>query len=55
LPADSSVGFRLGISVCEDAEIVDLSAPYGVLLVACRWDPSLDVFTLAESTGLIGA
>ena len=42
-------GFRLGIYVFEDAEIVDFSAPYGVFSVARRWDPSLDVFFIAES------
>ena len=42
-------GFRLGIYIFEDAEIVDFSAPYGVLSVARRWDPSIDVFFVAES------
>lgn len=33
----------------KDAEIVDFAAPYGVFSVARRFDPSLDVFFLAES------
>ncbi|HUY23679.1 MAG TPA: DJ-1/PfpI family protein [Candidatus Saccharimonadales bacterium] len=55
MPADSTAGFRLGIYVFEDAEIVDFSAPYGVFSVARRWDPSLDVFFIAESMRLIQA
>lgn len=42
-------GFRLGIYVFEDAEIVDFTAPYGVFSVARRWEPSLDVFLVAEA------
>ncbi|MGH7639654.1 MAG: DJ-1/PfpI family protein [Candidatus Dormibacteria bacterium] len=42
-------GFRLGIYVFEDAEIVDFTAPYGVFSVARRWDSSLDVFIIGES------
>lgn len=42
-------GFRLGIYIFEDAEIVDFSAPYGVFSVARRWNPALDVFFIAES------
>ena len=33
----------------KDAEILDFAAPYGVFSVARRFDPSLDVFFLAES------
>ncbi len=43
------VGFRLGIYVFEDVEIVDFAAPYGVFSVARRFDPSLDVFLVAEA------
>ena len=32
-------GFRLGIYVFKDAEIVDFAAPYGVFSVARRFDP----------------
>lgn len=42
-------GFRLGIYVFEDAEIVDFAAPYGVFSVARRFDPTLDAFLVAES------
>ena len=42
-------GFRLGIYVFKDAEIVDYAAPYGVFSVARRLDPSLDAFLIAES------
>ncbi|HZD64725.1 MAG TPA: DJ-1/PfpI family protein [Acidimicrobiales bacterium] len=42
-------GFRLGVYVFEDAEIVDFAAPYGVFAVARRFDPSLDVFLVAEA------
>lgn len=42
-------GFRLGIYVFKDAEVVDFAAPYGVISVARRLDPELDVFMIAES------
>jgi transcriptional regulator GlxA family with amidase domain len=42
-------GFRLGVFVFKDAEIVDFAAPYGVFSVARRFDPELDVFFVAES------
>jgi transcriptional regulator GlxA family with amidase domain len=42
-------GFRLGIYVFEDAEVVDFAAPYGVFSVARRCDPALDVFLVAEA------
>lgn len=42
-------GFRLGIYVFKDAEIVDYAAPHGVFSVARRLDPSLDAFLIAES------
>ena len=42
-------GFRLGIYVFKDAEIVDFAAPYGVFSVARRFDPELDVFFIADS------
>jgi hypothetical protein len=35
-------GFRLGIYIFKDAEIVDFAAPYGVFSVARRFDPELD-------------
>jgi transcriptional regulator GlxA family with amidase domain len=42
-------GFRLGVYVFKDAEVVDYAAPYGVFSVARRLDPELDVFLIAES------
>ena len=42
-------GFRLGIYVFKDAEVMDFAAPYGVISVARRLDPELDVFMIAES------
>ena len=41
-------GFRLGIFVFKDAEILDFGAPYGVFSVARRFDPALDVFFVAS-------
>ena len=42
-------GFRLGIYMCKDLEIIDFAAPYGVFSVARRFDPELDAFFVAES------
>ncbi|MDD5034698.1 MAG: DJ-1/PfpI family protein [Methylococcaceae bacterium] len=42
-------GFRLGIFICKDLEIVDFAAPYGVFSVARRFDPELEAFFIAES------
>jgi len=42
-------GFRLGIYVFKDAEIVDYAAPYGVFSVARRFDPEIDAFLIADS------
>jgi transcriptional regulator GlxA family with amidase domain len=42
-------GFRLGIYVCKDAEIVDFAAPHGVFSVARRFDPELEAFLIAEA------
>jgi transcriptional regulator GlxA family with amidase domain len=42
-------GFRLGIYVFKDAEIVDFAAPYGVWSVARRFDPELDAFLIADA------
>ncbi len=49
-PAQTAkAGFRLGIYVFKDAEIVDFAAPYGVFSVARRYDPELDVFLIADA------
>lgn len=42
-------GFRLGVYVFKDAEIVDYAAPYGVFSVARRLDPELDAFLVADA------
>lgn len=42
-------GFRLGIYVFKDAEIVDFAAPYGVFSVARRYDAELDAFLIADA------
>src|SRR5690242_20839028 len=42
-------GFRLGIYVFKDAEIVDFAAPHGVFSVARRFDPELDAFLVADA------
>src|SRR5215468_11118819 len=42
-------GFRLGIYIFKDAEIVDFAAPHGVFSVARRFDPELDAFTIADA------
>ena len=42
-------GFRLGIYIFKDAEIIDFAAPYGVFSVARRFDPELDAFLVADA------
>lgn len=42
-------GFRLGIFIFKDAEIIDFAAPYGVFSVARRYDSELDVFFIADA------
>jgi transcriptional regulator GlxA family with amidase domain len=42
-------GFRLGIYMFKDAEIVDFAAPHGVWSVARRYDAELDAFLIADS------
>ena len=42
-------GFRLGVYIFKDAEVVDFAAPYGVFSVARRFDPELDVFLVADA------
>ncbi|HEY6379862.1 MAG TPA: DJ-1/PfpI family protein [Candidatus Dormibacteraeota bacterium] len=48
-------GFRLGIYVFKDAEIIDFAAPYGVFSVARRFDPELDVFLVADALRAVQA
>jgi len=43
-------GFRLGIYVFKDAEIVDYAAPHGVFSVARRFDPELDACLIADAS-----
>lgn len=47
--APTTPGFRLGIYIFKDAEIVDFAAPYGVFSVARRFDPELEAFFVAEA------
>ncbi|MDX6645687.1 MAG: hypothetical protein QOK40_1414 [Miltoncostaeaceae bacterium] len=49
MPPARIPGFRLGIYVFKDAEIVDFAAPYGVFSVARRFDPELDAFLIADA------
>src|SRR3989442_14198023 len=42
-------GFRLGIYVFKDADIVDFAAPHGVFSVARRFNPELDAFLIADA------
>jgi transcriptional regulator GlxA family with amidase domain len=49
MAAGRIAGFRLGIYVFKDAEIVDFAAPYGVFSVARRFDPELDAFLIADA------
>ena len=44
-----TAGFRLGIYVFKDAEIVDYASPHGVFSVARRFDPELDAFLIADA------
>lgn len=44
-----TAGFRLGIYVFKDAEIVDYAAPHGVFSVARRFDPELEAFLIADA------
>ena len=43
-------GFRVGIYLFKDAEVIDYAAPYGVFSVARRYHPSLDVFLVAHAS-----
>jgi transcriptional regulator GlxA family with amidase domain len=49
IPTGRRPGFRVGIYVFKDAEIVDFAAPYGVFSVARRFDPELDAFLVADA------
>jgi transcriptional regulator GlxA family with amidase domain len=42
-------GFRVGIYVFKDVEIVDFAAPHGVFAVARRFDPELEAFLIADA------
>ncbi len=42
-------GFRLGIYVFKDVEIMDFAAPHGVFSVARRFDPELEAFLVADA------
>lgn len=40
---------RLGIYVCDNAEVIDWAAPTGVFAVAKRMDPELETFIIADT------
>jgi transcriptional regulator GlxA family with amidase domain len=42
-------GFRLGVFIFKDAEVIDFAAPYGVFSVARRFDPELEAFLIADA------
>jgi transcriptional regulator GlxA family with amidase domain len=42
-------GFRLGIYVFKDVEIIDFAAPHGVFSVTRRFDPELEAFLVADA------
>jgi transcriptional regulator GlxA family with amidase domain len=42
-------GFKLGVYVCREAEVVDFASPYGVFSVARRLNPEIDVMLIAET------
>lgn len=46
---ESQRGFRLGVYIFKDAEILDYAAPLGVFSVARRLQPELDAFLVSES------
>ena len=47
--APTRPGFRLGIYVFKDVEIVDFAAPHGVFSVARRFNPELEAFLIADA------
>jgi len=46
---------RIGIYVFNGAEVVDWAAPYGVMAVARRLDPEVEVFLISDSGGPVVA
>ena len=55
MAAQKKPGFRLGIYICKELEIVDFAAPYGVFSVARRFDPELEAFFVAEALRPVSA
>lgn len=49
------MGKRLGVYVCDNAEVIDWAGPTGVFAVAKRMDPELETFILAETMAPIVA
>ena len=49
----SMSGFRVGIFVGDLVEVIDFAAPFGVMAVARRYDPSIDVFLIGDTRGPI--
>jgi len=46
---------RIGIYVFNGAEVVDWAAPFGVMAVARRLDPEIEVFLISDSGGSVTA
>lgn len=46
---------RIGIYVFHGAEVVDWAAPFGVMAVARRLDPEIDVFLVSDAGGRVTA
>jgi transcriptional regulator GlxA family with amidase domain len=42
-------GLRVGIFVGDGVEVIDFAAPFGVMAVARRFDPSIDVFLVGDT------
>src|SRR5487761_1847016 len=52
---DATTKPRIGIYVFSRVEVVDWSAPFGVMAVARRLDPEIDVFLVSDSGGPVTA
>ncbi len=50
---DTQIKPRVGIYVFDGAEVVDWAAPFGVMAVARRLDPEIDVFLISDSGGQV--
>ncbi|WP_459615226.1 DJ-1/PfpI family protein [Bordetella sp. 2513F-2] len=48
-------GYRLGIYVYHDAEVMDISVPFGVFATARRYEPELGVFLVGDTRAPVHA